>query len=179
MLLKIVIVKYCLPVLFILVMTQPLFSQVSKLEIGMKRNAAQTLMGKTKIDEYKKDKTVYLFADSVFFTIGFDDSELCNGYSWSGKNEVVLVKSIEENEFAKRDSVTYYAKNFSGILKKETVGSEIIFRFIPVDYNPNSATVKKENTQPEPEALPAEKPSYGLTIFGMKVWEPKEKEEKP
>jgi len=162
-------------------------AQPVKLEPGMKRNTAQTLMGNAKIDFYYRDKTVYVFPDSVYFTIDFDEHEWCKGFSFSGENENALEKAITENGFSKRDSATYYAKDFQGLLKKEKQGSQTIFRFVPIAVEQKlpltqagrqekpARQSKKKKIKAE-EVLPQEKPFYGFTVLGMKIWEGKQKE---
>ena len=102
------------------------FAQPVKLEAGMKRNTAQTLMGKTKLETYKKEKSIYAFADSVFFTLGFDANDYCSGFFWSAKNETALEKILSENGFTKKDSITFSAPELKGTFKREQQNTEYI-----------------------------------------------------
>ncbi len=147
-------------------------AQSTKLELGMRRNTVQTVMGRAKIDLYQSDKTVYAFHDSVFCTIDFDGNEQCKGFYWWAQNDTVLTKTIQENGFLIRDSITFYAKDFSGVLKKDANTKTPVYRFIAAP--PDTLTqVKKPLTLTE--QAPKEKPFYGFTILGAKVWKKKEK----
>jgi hypothetical protein len=146
-------------------------AQPTRLELGMRRNAAQTLMGKAKLDLYKKEKSIYAFADSVFFCIEFNGDEYCSGFFWSAKNKNALEKIITENGFTKKDSVSFGASDFKGLFKKEEEGGlQTTYRFI-------ADTVQQTEQQKKPieikEETPKEKPFYGFTILGAKVWEKK------
>ncbi|MCG3165838.1 MAG: hypothetical protein POELPBGB_01613 [Bacteroidia bacterium] len=147
------------------------FAQPSKLELGMKRNTAQTLMGKAKLETYKKDKSVYAFADSVFFTLEFDANDYCSGFFWSAKNETALEKILSENGFTKKDSITFSAPELKGLLKKEQQTTQHIYRFVAAIPQPEEQVKKPEKIA---EEIPKEKPFYGFTLLGMKVWEQKE-----
>lgn len=147
------------------------FAQPMQLEQGMRRSIAQTMMGKMKIEDYKKEKTTYLFPDSVYFVMEFDKDEFLNGFFWHSKNQAALEKTLEENGFAKMDSVTYGAKNFQGLLKKEIQSSETVYRFTAME---NAVREKNKKKVIEQEETPREKPLYGFSILGIKVWEKKE-----
>lgn len=186
MMLKIVIVTKKLILLLLLFSWLSGFSQPTKLTIGMRRNTAQTLMGNTKIDFYYRDKTVYIFPDSVLLTIEFDEKELCKGFFWRGNKEEAVKKTMEQNGFTKRDSITYYAKDFPGLLKRNMEASTFEYRFIPavIEQKLEEKTARK-NMFPEKKAtkrkleveetIPIEKPFYGFTIIGIRVWKAKEK----
>lgn len=145
------------------------FAQPTKLELGMRRNTAQTLMGKTKLDTYKKDKSIYAFAGNVFFTLEFDVNDYCSGFYFSGENMPAIEKTITENGFTKRDSI-FTAPDFAGYFKREEQSLVLIYRFFPA---PATQVVTKE-LKPAAEDTPKEKPFYGFTVFGVKVWEKKE-----
>lgn len=125
-------------------------------------------MGKAKLETYKKDKSVYAFADSVFFTLEFDAADYCSGFYFSGENMQAIEKTIAENGFTKRDSI-FTAPDFAGYFKREEQSLLLIYRFYPA---PATQVVTKE-TKPATEETPKEKPFYGFTIFGAKVWEKK------
>jgi len=146
-------------------------AQPAQLELGIRRNAAQTLMGKAKLDAYKKEKSIYVFADSVFLTLEFTTDDYCSGFFWSAKNETALEKTITENGFMKRDSTTFGAPELKGLLKKEVESTEYIYRFVAAILQPEEQA--KKTTKPT-EETPTEKPFYGFTILGAKVWEKKE-----
>jgi hypothetical protein len=147
------------------------FAQPTQLEIGMRRNTAQTMMGKAKLDAYKKDKSIYAFADSVFFTLEFDATDYCSGFFWSAKNETALEKTLSENGFTKKDSITFGAGNLKGVLKKEQQGADYIYHFVAAPPSLGDQTKRPTKTI---EEAPKEKPFYGFTVFGAKVWEKKE-----
>jgi len=146
------------------------FAQPTQFELGMKRNTAQTLMGKTKLETYKKEKSIYAFADSVFFTLEFDANDYCSGFFWSAKNETALEKILNENGFTKKDSITFSAPELKGAFKREQQNTEYIYRFVAAIPQPEEQTKKPEKIA---EETPKEKPFYGFTIFGAKVWEKK------
>ncbi len=146
------------------------FAQPTQLELGMRRNTAQTLMGKAKLDNYKKDKSIYAFTDSVFCTLEFDAADYCSGFFWSAKNETALEKTLTENGFTKKDSITFSATELKGLLKKEQQNTEYIYRFVAAPPQPEEQTKKPEKTV---EEIPKERPFYGFTVFGAKVWEKK------
>jgi hypothetical protein len=147
------------------------FAQPAQLETGMRRNTAQTLMGKAKLDTYKKEKSIYVFPDSVFCTLVFDAADYCSGFFWSAKNEQALEKTLRENGFTKRDSITFGAPELKGLLKKEQQSTEYIYRFVAAPPQPEEQAKKPEKAV---EVTPKEKPFYGFTVFGAKVWEKKE-----
>lgn len=136
----------------------------------MKRNTAQTLMGKAKLDTYKKEKSIYVFADSVFCTLEFDANEYCLGFFWSATSETALEKTLLETGFIKRDSITFGAPELKGLLKKEQQTNEFVYRFVAAPPQPEEQTKRSEKII---EETPKEKPFYGFTIFGAKVWEKK------
>lgn len=171
MLLKIVSVKTCIISFSFLFICLASFAQPARLELGMKRSTAQTLMGKAKIDSYTLARTVYTYPGSVFFTIDFDENELCKGFYWSATDEPALIKTMEQNGFVRRDSVAFTANDFGGTFQKESENSQVIYRFIP------SATAQQPQEKkavPVEETIPKEKPFYGFTILGAKVWEKEE-----
>lgn len=157
------ILTFCL---FIFTLTA--FTQPALLEKGMRRNTAQTLMGKAKLDTYKKEKSIYVFADSVFCTLEFDAADYCSGFFWSAKNESALEKTLIENGFTKKDSITFSAPELKGLLKREQQSTEYIYRFVAATPQPEEQTKKPEKVI---EEVPKEKPFYGFTVFGAKVWE--------
>ncbi|MGE0635277.1 MAG: hypothetical protein AB7G44_17450 [Bacteroidia bacterium] len=159
-----------LSVIYFFLFTFTVFAQPALLETGMRRNTAQTLMGKAKLDTYKKDKSIYAFADSVFFTLEFDAADYCSGFFWWAKNETALEKTLNENGFTKRDSITFTAPELKGLLKKEQQNTEHIYRFVAATPEPEEQTKKPEKMT---EDTPKEKPFYGFTVFGAKVWEKK------
>lgn len=136
----------------------------------MRRNTAQTLMGKAKLDTYKKEKSIYAFADSVFCIIEFDVADYCSGFLWLAKNETALEKTLHENGFTKKDSITFGAPELKGLLKKEQQNTEHIYRFVAAP--PDTLTQIKKPVKIA-EETPKEKPFYGFTILGAKVWEKK------
>ena len=147
------------------------FAQPVKLEVHMRRNTAQTLMGKAKLDTYKKEKSIYVFADSVFCVLEFDAADYCSGFFWSAKSETALEKTLRENGFTKRDSITFSAPELKGLLRKELQSTEHIYRFVAAAPQPEEQAKKPEKIT---EETPKEKPFYGFTVFGAKVWEKKE-----
>jgi len=153
----------------ILLFTASAIAQPVKLELGMKRNTAQTMMDKAKIDSYKKNQTVFVYPDSVLFTISFDENEICTGFFFSGKDEPSLEKCMESNGFTKRDNLSFIAKDFPGVMKKESENTTLHFRFLQSsDQNsPQPQTAAEDETAKE-------KPFYGMTILGTKVWEAKQ-----
>lgn len=161
-----------LKVIFFFLLHFTIFAQPVKIEVHMRRNTAQTLMGKAKLDTYKKDKSIYAFADSVFLTLEFDANDYCSGFFWSAKNEHDLEKTLLENGFAKQDSITFSAPELKGYLKKEQQYTEYIYRFVAASPQPEEQKKKPEKAV---EETPKEKPFYGFTILGIKVWEKQKK----
>ncbi len=161
-----------LPLFCCLLFTLSIVAQPVKLELGMRRNTSQTFMGKTKIDSYVQEKTTYIFPDNVFLTIEFNEEDYCKGFYFFGKNESEIEKTLTGNGFTKKDSLCFGATGFKGILKKEESDSQITYRFV-------ADTVQLAVQQKKPvqvkEETPKEKPFYGFTILGTKVWEKKEK----
>lgn len=158
------VVSICFVLFTLTVLAQP-----TRLELGIRRNAAQTLMGSAKLETYKKDKSIYAYADSVFFCIEFNGDEYCSGFFWSGKDESNLEKTITENGFTKNDSI-YTAPDFPGYFKKEDETTPLVYRYFSAPLT--QPTVKA--VAPIIEETPKEKPFYGFTVFGAKVWEKKE-----
>ena len=151
------------------------FAQPSAIGVGMKRNAVQTLMGKTKINLYEKTKTVYSYPDSIFLTFQFDVNEMCTGFSWfsDSKKEFALRRAIENFGWLKQNDSTYTRNNPISFLKQNKNYKNI--EFIYESTEQKLLQVSSSQTTFNTASTLKRKPFYGFSILGYKVWEKKEK----